>query len=57
MVKSLEPVQQRYRDITAQPGYVAAVLDEGARRVSVLAKDTVNKVKQAMGLYTPLPPL
>lgn len=55
VVKSLEPIQQRYQEITSEPGYVAAVLDEGARRVSPLAKDTVTKVKQAMGLYTSLP--
>jgi tryptophanyl-tRNA synthetase len=57
VVSSLAPIQQRFRDITAEPGYVASVLEEGARRVSPLAKDTVNKVKQAMGLFTPLPPL
>ncbi len=55
VVASLEPIQQRYREITSEPGYVAAVLEEGARRVSPLAKDTVNKVKQAMGLFTPTP--
>ena len=53
VVAALEPIQQRYREITAESGYVAAVLEEGARRVSPLAKDTVNKVKQAMGLFTP----
>ena len=53
VVAALEPIQQRYREIIAEPGYVAAVLDEGARRVSPLAKDTVTKVKLAMGLFTP----
>ena len=53
VVASLDPIQKRYREITAESGYVAAVLEEGARRVSPLAKDTVNKVKQAMGLFTP----
>ena len=53
VVTSLEPIQQRYREITSEPGYVAAVLEEGARRVSPLAKDTVHKVKRAMGLFTP----
>ena len=57
VVTSLAPIQQRFRDITAEPGYVASVLEDGARRVSPLAKDTVNKVKQAMGLFTPPPPL
>jgi len=56
VVAALEPIQQRYREIVAEPGYVAAVLEEGARRVSPLAKDTVNKAKQAMGLFTPPEP-
>jgi tryptophanyl-tRNA synthetase len=52
VVAAIEPMQQRYREITADPGYVARVLDEGAAKVSPLAKDTVNKVKRAMGLFT-----
>src|SRR3984885_2850951 len=37
-----EPVQQRYRQITSEAGYIAGVLEDGARRVSPIAKDTVN---------------
>jgi tryptophanyl-tRNA synthetase len=50
---ALEPVQQRYREVTSEPGYIASVLEAGARKVSPLAKDTVNTVKKAMGLFTP----
>jgi tryptophanyl-tRNA synthetase len=53
VVAALEPVQQRYRQITSESGYIAGVLDAGARKVSPIAKDTVNKVKKAMGLFTP----
>ncbi len=56
VVAALEPVQQRYRQIVAEPGYIASVLEDGARRVSPLARDTVNKVKKAMGLFTPPAP-
>jgi tryptophanyl-tRNA synthetase len=52
VVAALEPMQQRYREITAEPGYVAKVLADGAERVMPAALDTVNKVKRAMGLYT-----
>jgi len=48
----LEPFQQRYRDITADPAYLAGVLREGAERVSLIARDTVRTVKRQMGLYT-----
>jgi tryptophanyl-tRNA synthetase len=53
VVAALEPVQQRYREITSETGYIAGVLEAGARKVSPIAKDTVNKVKKAMGLFMP----
>jgi tryptophanyl-tRNA synthetase len=53
VVATLEPMQQRYREITSDPGYVAKVLADGAERVTPAARDTVQKVKRAMGLYTP----
>ncbi len=31
VVAALEPIQKRYREIMAEPGYVARVLEEGAR--------------------------
>jgi tryptophanyl-tRNA synthetase len=45
-------MQQRYREIAADPGYIANVLEEGAARVTPLARATVEKAKAAMGLYT-----
>ena len=48
----LEPFQQRYRAITADPGYVASVLRTGAARVAPIANATVRAAKQRMGLYT-----
>ncbi|MDP9115100.1 MAG: tryptophan--tRNA ligase [Acidobacteriota bacterium] len=52
VVSALEPVQTRYREIMAERGFVARVLADGAERVTPIAKDTVQKVKKAMGLYT-----
>ena len=49
---ALEPIQQRYREITADEGYIARVLETGAERVRPAARNTVEKVKRAMGLYT-----
>ena len=51
VVGSLEPIQQRYHEIVADSGYVESVLRLSAERVSVIANDTVAKVKKAMGLY------
>jgi tryptophanyl-tRNA synthetase len=52
VIASLEPFQQRYREITNEPGYLARVLREGAEQVSPIADSTVELVKQRMGLYT-----
>jgi len=52
VVAALEPIQKRYREIMDETGFVARVLDDGARRVIPIANETVEKVKRAMGLYT-----
>ena len=52
VIEALEPIQKRYREIMAEPGFVAQVLENGAEKVRPIANDTVNKVKKAMGLYT-----
>jgi len=53
VIASLEPIQKRYRDIVAEKGYIARVLEDGAEKVRPIANDTVRKTKLAMGLYTP----
>ncbi len=52
VIASLEPIQKRYREITAETGYIARVLEDGAEKVRPIANDTVHTVKRAMGLYT-----
>jgi tryptophanyl-tRNA synthetase len=52
VVAHLEPFQQRYREITADPAYLADILREGAERVAPIANGTVRTVKERMGLYT-----
>ena len=54
VVSKLEPIQQRYREIVADPGYLDGILREGAAAVTPIADSTVELVKQRMGLYTPL---
>jgi tryptophanyl-tRNA synthetase len=51
IVAHLEPFQQRYREIINQPGYLANVLRQGAARVAPIANQTVQLVKERMGLY------
>lgn len=52
VIAALEPIQKRYRDIIAETGYIARVLEDGAQKVRPIADDSVQKVKRAMGLYT-----
>jgi len=52
VIANLEPFQQRYREITSEPGGVARVLRESAERVAPIANATVELVKQRMGLYS-----
>lgn len=51
VISRLEPIQARYREITADQGYLDEVLQEGKQRVMPIADDTVRTVKRAMGLY------
>ncbi|MBI5086560.1 MAG: tryptophan--tRNA ligase [Acidobacteria bacterium] len=52
VVAGLEPLQERYRQIMADPGYLHGVLRESADRVRPFADATVRLVKQRMGIYT-----
>ncbi len=52
VVEKLSPLQHRYREIIADPGYLDGILREGAEAVTPIANSTVNLVKQRMGLYT-----
>jgi tryptophanyl-tRNA synthetase len=53
VIANLEPLQKRYREIMAEPGYVDSMLKQGAEKVAPIAKSTVRLVKERMGLYTP----
>jgi tryptophanyl-tRNA synthetase len=52
VIESLQPIQERYRQISEEPGYLDGVLRQGAECVSPTANATVELVKKRMGLYT-----
>lgn len=52
VVSHLEPIQRRYREITADPAYLAGILEEGRARVAPIATATLRLTKQRMGVYT-----
>ena len=51
VVAGLEPVQKRYEQVMADPGYLRGVLRDSAERASALAEQTVHLVKERMGVY------
>lgn len=53
VVARLEPIQQKYREVTEDLGYIDRVLREGKERVLPISEDTVRTAKMAMGLYVP----
>ncbi len=46
----LEPIQQRYRELAADPGHVAEVLRDGAARADKIASATLQRAYDAVGL-------
>lgn len=52
VAQSLEPIQARYREVMADPGYLDGILAEGTARIQPIANETVRLTKQRMGVYT-----
>lgn len=51
VIARLAPIQQKYREVTADPAYIDSVLTRSRDRVMPIANDTVRATKQVMGLY------
>ena len=50
VVEGLRPLQERYRELTAAPGRIDAILAEGAAKARPLAEKTLAKVHKVVGL-------
>lgn len=50
VVEALAPLQQRYRELTADPTVLDAVLRTGAARAAAVANETLVRAKRAAGL-------
>ena len=50
VIAEIEPFQKRYKEII-ESGIVDEVLKDGAKRAASIAKDTLKRVKKAIGLY------
>lgn len=49
VIAALEPIQQRYREITGAQDYVDSVLAKGAERAGAIAQSTLDAVRDKMG--------
>ena len=50
VVATLEPIRQKYLDLSSDPETLEAMLAEGAERARPLADPTLDRVRQLMGL-------
>ncbi len=50
VVEGLRPLQERYRELTADPAYLDSLLAEGANRARPMAEKTLARVKERVGL-------
>ena len=50
VVSSVEPIQQRYREVTEDPGYIDGILARGCERARPVVDATMGTVRQLMGL-------
>ncbi|CAA6671631.1 unnamed protein product [Spirodela intermedia] len=49
LVDHLQPIQERYSEITSDSGHLDKILAEGASRATAIAETTLKNVYQAMG--------
>jgi tryptophanyl-tRNA synthetase len=50
LMKVLDPIQERYRDLAARPGEVRQRLDASAEKCRRIAADTILETKERLGL-------
>ncbi len=50
IIEKLHPLQSRYQEITAEPGYIDSLLTDGEARVREVAEKTLSAVKNKVGL-------
>jgi tryptophanyl-tRNA synthetase len=54
IIAVVEPIQRRYRELSADPGEVLGVLRAGAKKADSVAQLTLARASEAMGLLLPV---
>ncbi len=50
IIKNLEPIQKRFKELQKDPSYVKKILSQGEKKAALIAKKTMMEVKKKMGL-------
>ncbi|MFP5327826.1 MAG: tryptophan--tRNA ligase [Acidimicrobiia bacterium] len=50
VIETIRPIQERYRDLEADPGALQSVLEKGALRAREVASTTLRRAQDAIGL-------
>lgn len=54
IIAALKPIQEKYKEVMADKGYLESVLREGRQKAEAIASQTLRKAKTAMGYSMPL---
>ncbi|CAD5938540.1 Tryptophan--tRNA ligase [Planktothrix tepida] len=54
VIESLKPIQEKYKAVMDDQGYLESVLRTGREKAEAVANETLNRVKDAMGYSRPL---
>lgn len=54
VIAALEPIQEKYKAVRSEEGYLESVLRDGREKAGAIANETLAKVKSALGYSKPL---
>ncbi len=50
VLKKLEPFQRKRKELEHRPRYIEKILEEGAKRAKIIARETMEEVKERVGI-------
>jgi tryptophanyl-tRNA synthetase len=53
-ISALQPIQTRYQEVVAEPGYLESVLKQGKEKAGAVANQTLGQVRTALGFAPPV---
>jgi tryptophanyl-tRNA synthetase len=48
-IAALQPIQEKYKAVVEEPGYLDSLLRQGREKAEAIANQTLDKVKNALG--------